>query len=155
VELLCNREMLNKNKQNSIDFFKDKCRQHNLNITPQRVAIYRELIKSKNHPDSEDIFRRIKNTFPEISLDTVYRTLSKFAKIGLVHLVEGYGEAKRYDPDINNHHHFRCRKCNRIIDFHDESYDDFRIPRAFQKNFHVTNVKVLLEGTCDKCTKKT
>lgn len=134
--------------------FRNKCRQHNLNITPQRVAIYEELIKSKNHPDSEDIFRGIKNIFSEISLDTVYRTLSKFAEIGLIHLVEGYGEAKRYDPDTNNHHHFRCRQCNKIVDFHNESYDNLSVPRAFQKNFKVTNVKILLEGTCDECIKK-
>jgi len=135
-------------------FFREKCRQHNLNITPQRVVIYKELIKSKNHPDSEDIFRRIRSIFPEISLDTVYRTLSKFAEIGLVNLVEGYGEAKRYDPNTNNHHHFRCRKCNMIYDFHDESYNNLKIPRAFRKNFMVTNVKIILEGTCDKCAKK-
>ncbi len=135
-------------------FFKDRCKQHNLNITPQRIAVYQELIKSKNHPNSEDIFKRIKNIFPEISLDTVYRTLSKFAEIGLVHLVEGYGEAKRYDPDINEHHHFRCSKCNKIVDFRDESYDNLRVPKAFQKNFKVTNVKIILEGICDKCIKK-
>jgi Fur family peroxide stress response transcriptional regulator len=135
-------------------FFRDRCKQHNLNITPQRVAIYQELIKSKNHPDSEDIFKKIKNTFSEISLDTVYRTLSTFAEIGLIHLVEGYGEAKRYDPDINNHHHFRCRQCNKIVDFHDESYNSLRVPRLFQKNFKVTNVKIILEGTCDECIKK-
>ncbi len=135
-------------------FFKDRCRQHNLNITPQRAAIYQELIKSNNHPDSEDIFRRTRNIFPEISLDTVYRTLSKFAEIGLIHLVEGYGEVKRYDPDINNHHHFRCRQCNKIVDFHDESYDNLRIPKAFQKNFKVANVKIILEGTCNECIKK-
>jgi Fur family transcriptional regulator, peroxide stress response regulator len=134
--------------------FRDRCRQHNLNITPQRVAVYEELIKLKNHPDSEDIFKRIKNIFPEISLDTVYRTLSKFAEIGLVHVVEGYGEAKRYDTDTNNHHHFRCSGCNKIVDFHDENYDNLRVPRIFQKNFKVANVKIILEGTCDECIKK-
>jgi Fur family peroxide stress response transcriptional regulator len=134
--------------------FRDRCKQHRLNITPQRVAIYEELIKSKNHPDSEDIFGRIKNIFPEISLDTVYRTLSKFAEIGLVHVVEGYGEAKRYDTNTNNHHHFRCRQCNKIMDFHDESYDNLKVPKAFQKNFKVTNVKIILEGICDECIKK-
>jgi Fur family peroxide stress response transcriptional regulator len=146
--------MLNKNKYDSIALFRDRCKQHNLNITPQRVAIYEELIKSRNHPDSDDIFRRVRNIFPDISIDTVYRTLSKFAEIGLVHLVEGYGEAKRYDSDINNHHHFRCRECNKIVDFRDERYDNLRIPKAFQKNFKVTNVKIILEGTCDECTKK-
>jgi Fur family peroxide stress response transcriptional regulator len=146
--------MLSRKKQNSMAFFRDKCKQHCLNITPQRVAIYQELIKSKNHPDSEDIFRRIKNTFPEISLDTIYRTLSKFAEIGLVHLVEGYGESKRYDPNTDNHHHFRCSRCNKIVDFYDENYDRLKVPKAFQKNFKVTNIKIVLEGMCDECVKK-
>lgn len=123
-------------------------------MTPQRIAIYQELIKSKDHPDSEDIYERIKNVFPDISLDTVYRTLSKFAEIGVVHIVEGYGEAKRYDPDTNKHHHFRCQKCNKIVDFHDVSYDNLKIPRALQNNFSVTNIKVVLEGTCNECIRK-
>lgn len=147
--------MLNKKKQNSMTFFRDRCKQHSLNITPQRVAIYEELIESKNHPDSEDIFRKVRTIFPDISLDTVYRTLSKFAEIGLAHVVEGYGEAKRYDPDINNHHHFRCRRCNKIVDFHDKSYDGLKVPRVFQKNYKVTNVKIILEGMCDECMRKT
>jgi len=145
--------MSNKNKQELVALFRHRCKQHNLNMTPQRVAIYEELIKSKDHPDSDDIFNRVKKGFPNISLDTVYRTLSKFAEIGVVHLVEGYGEAKRYDPDTNKHHHFRCQKCNKIVDFHDKSFDNLRIPKSLQKDFRITNVKVLLEGVCNECVK--
>jgi len=146
--------MLKKNEQDLIALFRDRCKQHNLNMTPQRVAIYHELIKSKNHPDSIDILERVKNVFPDISLDTVYRTLSKFAEIGIIHLVEGYGEAKRYDPDTSKHHHLRCQKCNKIVDFHDESFDNLSIPKSVKKSFSVTNVKVILEGTCNECIKK-
>jgi Fur family peroxide stress response transcriptional regulator len=146
--------MLDKNKQNSMALFKNRCKRYNLNVTPQRIAIYQELIKAKNHPDAEDVFERIKTILPEISLDTVYRTLAKFTEIGLINLVEGYGEAKRYDPDTGNHHHFRCRKCNKIVDFQNKTYDNLKIPKTFQRNFKVTNVKVLLEGTCDKCARK-
>jgi len=146
--------MLQKSKKDLIALFRKRCKQHNLNMTPQRIAIYEELIKSKNHPDSDDIFEKVKNVFPDISLDTVYRTLSKFAEIGVVHLVEGYGEPKRYDPDTNKHHHFRCQKCNRIVDFYDVKYDNLKIPTALQKNFSVTNVKVILEGTCNECIRK-
>lgn len=145
--------MLDENK-NPTALFRDICRQHNLSVTPQRIAIYKELIKTENHPNAEDIFKRVKNIFPEISLDTVYRTLSKFAEIGLVSLVEGYGETKRYDPKTDKHHHFRCNKCNKIVDFQNKTYDNLKVPRAFQKNFKVTNVKVLLEGVCNECTKK-
>jgi Fur family peroxide stress response transcriptional regulator len=131
--------------------FREKCRAHNLSITPQRVAIYTELAKSKEHPCAEDVFERVRRTFPDISLDTVYRTLTTFAEIGIVNIVEGYGEAKRYDPDVTAHHHFRCKKCNKIVDFHDNSYDSLRVPRSFRKGFKVTGIKVVLEGLCNEC----
>jgi len=146
--------MIQNNKEDLIALFRDRCKEHNLNMTPQRVAIYEELIKAKNHPYSEDVFEKVRNVFPDISLDTVYRTLSTFAKIGVVNIVEGYGEAKRYDPDVNPHHHFRCRRCNNIVDFNDQSYDNLKVPKAFRKNFRVNNVKVILEGVCDKCVKR-
>jgi len=146
--------MSGKNGQNLVDSFRLKCKQHHLNITPQRVAIYQELNKSKDHPNSDDIYERVKKSFPDISLDTVYRTLLKFTEIGIINIVEGYGEAKRYDPDTNPHHHLRCQKCNKIIDFHYEGYDNLRIPSSLQKDFNITNVKVVLEGICSECAKK-
>jgi Fur family peroxide stress response transcriptional regulator len=146
--------MLNKDRQELIDSLRIKCKQHNLNMTPQRVAIYQQLINSKDHPDSDEVFQGVKESFPDISLDTVYRTLSKFAEIGIIHLVEGYGEAKRYDPDISKHHHLRCQKCNKIIDFNYEGYDNLRIPKSLQKKFKIKNVKVILEGICDECVNK-
>lgn len=146
--------MLQKNNKELMAEFRERCKKHNLNITPQRVAIYEQLIKSQDHPCSEDIFERVRKVFADISLDTVYRTLTTFAEMGLVHIVEGYGEVKRYEPDINPHHHFRCLVCNNIVDFHNESYDSLKIPKQFQKNFNVSNVKVVLEGKCARCTEK-
>ncbi len=146
--------MLKKNKADSITIFRDKCKQHNLSMTPQRMAIYEKLIGSKNHPCSEEIYDKVRGVFPDISLDTVYRTLSTFAEIGVVDIVEGYGEAKRYDPDVSCHHHFRCRQCNNIVDFHNDSYDNLEIPKEFRKNFKVTNLRIVLEGTCGKCAKR-
>jgi Fur family peroxide stress response transcriptional regulator len=131
--------------------FRRRCRSHGLSVTPQRVAIYRETAKSREHPRCEDIFKKVRRRFPDISLDTVYRTLSTFAEMGIVNVVEGYGEAKRYDPDTTAHHHFRCRKCNTIIDFHDKGYDGLEIPRNFRKGFEVSSIKVVLEGLCDRC----
>jgi Fur family peroxide stress response transcriptional regulator len=131
--------------------FRDKCRANELSITPQRVAIYTEMTKSKKHPSAEDVFEKVRKVFPDISLDTVYRTLSTFAEIGIINVVEGYGEARRYDPDLTAHHHFRCRKCNKIVDFHDEGYDKLQVPKMFHKGYDVKNVKVVLEGLCNKC----
>lgn len=141
-------------KDESLDFFRKKCRENNLKVTPQRIVIFRELLKSKDHPHAEALYQRVKKIIPDISLDTVNRTLLTFSRIGLVKNVEGYGKPRRYDPDLKNHHHFRCLSCNSIIDFEHKPYDDITIPGTIEKVFTVTNKKVLLEGYCDKCGQK-
>ena len=134
--------------------FRHKCKEHNLRITPQRSAIYKELIKSKDHPSASTIFNQVREIFPDISFDTVNRTLLTFAEIGIVSAVEGYGEPKRFDPNTELHHHFRCIKCNKIIDFRHKFFDKIKIPQDIQKQFTVLSKRVLLEGICDKCVKK-
>lgn len=141
-------------KNYSLSFFREKCKENNLKITPQRIVIYRELLKSKDHPNAEVLYERVKKVIPDISLDTVNRTLLTFARIGIVNIVEGNGEPRRFDPDTNNHHHFRCVNCKAIIDFDYKPYDDIIIPGAVKKRYSVLNKKVILEGYCDKCRKK-
>ena len=138
----------------SIDSFREKCKENNLKITPQRIVIYREMLKSKDHPNAEVLHERIKKIIPDISLDTVNRTLLTFSKIGIVKKLEGYGKPRRYDPNVENHHHFRCVTCNSLIDFDYRPYNDIVIPGDIKKRFSVLNKKALLEGYCDKCHKK-
>jgi Fur family peroxide stress response transcriptional regulator len=141
-------------KNVSMDFFRKKCRENDLKVTPQRIVIYEELIKSKDHPNAEVLFERVKKIFPDISLDTVNRTLLTLSQIGIVSIVEGNGEPRRFDPDIENHHHFRCVKCNTIIDFDYKLYDDIEVPEKINKKFTVLNKKILLQGYCNKCRNK-
>jgi Fur family transcriptional regulator, peroxide stress response regulator len=146
--------MINKADIDFTDHFQNKCKANNLKITPQRRAIYSEIVKAKNHPSVSAIFKEIRKIFPDISFDTVNRTLLTFNEIGIVSLVEGYGEPKRFDPDTKTHHHFRCTKCSDIIDIHHKSFDNIRIPQDIQKRFTVLNKKVVLEGVCERCGKK-
>jgi Fur family peroxide stress response transcriptional regulator len=142
---------LDQNKK--IDIFYRRSKEHGLKITPQRTAIYEELLKAKDHPTSDVIYKRIVRKIPNISFDTVNRTLLTFSKIGITNVVEGYGQAKRYDPDIALHHHFRCIQCGNIIDFHNREYDNITVPEEINKQFTVINKKVVLEGLCSKCRK--
>ncbi len=135
----------------SLDIFREKCKENKLKITPQRIVIYEELFRSKDHPNAEALYKKVKKIIPDISLDTVNRTLLTFSNIGIVKNVEGYGEPRRYDPNIKNHHHFRCINCNSLIDFDYKPYDDIIIPRDIKKRFNVTSKKVLLEGYCNTC----
>ena len=138
----------------SPDLFKRKCSEYGLRITPQRVVIYEQLANAKDHPSAETIFKKVRKNLPNISFDTVYRTLLSFSKIGIVNLVEGYGETKRFEPNLHNHHHFRCIQCHKIIDFCNDLYDKLKIPEDIEKQFQVFNKRVVLEGLCKDCGKR-
>jgi Fur family peroxide stress response transcriptional regulator len=138
-------------KEEKLHYFKGICRQHGLSITPQRTAIYKELISSTEHPSAITIFHKVRKQYSNISLDTVHRTLVTFCKIGLAKVVEGSGDPKRFDPNLEPHHHFRCLSCGEIIDFRDESYDALEIPGEIKEKVVVLGKKVLLEGFCDQC----
>jgi Fur family peroxide stress response transcriptional regulator len=134
--------------------FKGKCEEHGLKITPQRTVIYNEILHSREHPTANAIYEKVKVKLPNISFDTVNRTLLSFSKIGILDIVEGYGDPRRFDPDLEPHHHFRCVECSDIIDFKEKKFDDLDIPANVSKRFNVFHKKVLLEGLCDKCIKK-
>jgi Fur family peroxide stress response transcriptional regulator len=134
--------------------FYQRSKEHGLKITPQRTAIYEELLKAKDHPTADVIYKRIVKKIPNISFDTVNRTLLTFSKIGIINVVEGYGQAKRYDPDMDLHHHFRCIQCGSIIDVYNRVFDNITVPEEINKQFTVINKKVVLEGLCSKCRRR-
>jgi len=134
--------------------FYDKCAEYGLRITPQRTLIFDELSKAKDHPTAEAIYKRVRKKLPNISFDTVYRTLLSFTEMGIVNLVEGYSNQKRFDPNQDQHHHFRCIKCDTIHDFENEAYNDIAVPKAVQRKGVVINKRVVLEGICSKCKGK-
>lgn len=131
--------------------FEDVCHDHGLSITPQRAAIYKELINTTDHPSAMMIFKRVREYYPNISLDTVNRTLLKFHEIGLAKVIGSSGLPKSFDGNLKPHHHFRCIKCGKIIDFRYEDFDSLELPEEIRNKFLVTDKMVLLEGLCDEC----
>ena len=134
-----------------MDAFRAKCRQLGLKITPQRIAVYRALIASKEHPSAEMVFRKVRKVFPNISLDTVNRTLLTLVQIGTAFVVEGSGDVKRFDAGLQPHQHFKCVKCKRIFDFHYKPFDDIPVPKTISEKFTVLRKTVYFEGICDSC----
>jgi len=137
-----------------MEAFERKCRKAGLKITPQRVAIYKVLVRSKEHPSTEMVYKRVKRVLPSISLDTVNRTLLTLSEIGAAFVVEGTGDAKRFDGNMENHQHFKCVKCKRIVDFYHEPFENIRVPVSIGKQFKVLRKSVYFEGICDICRKK-
>ena len=147
----------NDSKLSSVDveakvrWFIGLCRESCLKVTPQRIAIYRELVGSDRHPSAEMLYENLKPVMPTLSFDTVNRTLLTFSKIGAAFIVEGSGDARRFDAGLENHQHFKCIRCKRIVDFHHEPFDEIELPSAVAGKFTVLKKTVYLEGICDVC----
>jgi Fur family peroxide stress response transcriptional regulator len=137
-----------------MDGFIARCRTRGLKVTPQRVAIYKALIGTQEHPSAETLHRKIKKLYPRISLDTVNRTLLTLAEIDAASVVEGSGDVRRFDGRPEKHQHFKCIKCKRIVDFHHEAFDRVRVPADISKRFTILRKTVYLEGICDLCRRR-
>lgn len=133
--------------------FQQLCRTQGMRITPQRMAVYRELISTAEHPSVEWVFRRVRKVYPTISFDTVNRTLLTLVSMGAAFVVEGTGETKRFDGSNESHQHFRCVKCRRIVDFHHEPFENIDTPPAIS-GFRILRKTVYFEGVCDRCEGK-
>lgn len=134
-----------------MDWFIGLCRSSGLRVTPQRIAIYQELAGSEKHPSAEMLYESLKPNMPTLSFDTVNRTLLTFSQIGAAFIVEGSGDARRFDAGLEKHQHFKCVKCKRIVDFHHEPFDEIELPSGVAEKFTVLRKTVYLEGICDTC----
>ncbi len=131
--------------------FTDLCKKIGLRVTPQRIEIYKELINTDEHPSAETLYAKVRKTFPNISFDTVNRTLLTLSEIGAAFIVEGSGDVRRFDGGMENHQHFKCIKCKRIVDFHHKPFDIIRLPASIDNKYTVLRKSVYLEGICDSC----
>lgn len=125
-------------------------REHGVQVTYQRLAIYQMLYYSKEHPSAEVVYQAVRKRFPMISLGTVYKTLEKFHEVGLVQKVSPLTDVTRYDATIDSHQHLVCLKCHSIRDCHDPSPEkDFRSME--RGGFKVLSRQVLFHGYCADC----
>ncbi len=115
-----NNEMI----QERVNEFIDRSKDLGIKVTPQRIAIYRELASTDQHPSTETIYKKIKDYYPNISLTTVYRTLETFEKLGLISVVNVLYNAARYDANLSPHHHIVCTECKKVEDVYDESHNN-------------------------------
>jgi len=124
-------------------------REHGLQVTYQRLAIYQALYFTKEHPSAEVIYQHVKKRFPMISLGTVYKTLEKFYEVGLIQKVSPITEVARYDAITGAHHHMVCLECQSIQDA--GMVDGPKVSIPDQNGFEVLRQQVVLQGYCPAC----
>ena len=77
-----------------------------LRMTRQRQEVYRTLLQQRNHPTANDVFMRVKDRLPQISLATVYNCLEALVQHGIIRQVNFDRESSRYCPNLSEHGHF-------------------------------------------------
>lgn len=131
--------------------FAEICRSEGLKATHQRTEVYRELARTREHPDAETIYRRVRRRIPSISLDTVYRTLRLLEGKGVISRVGALGERARFDANLDRHHHFVCRQCGLVRDFYSPMLDTLPIPKQASDIGRIDAMQVEFRGRCAEC----
>ncbi|MBW4465403.1 MAG: transcriptional repressor [Pegethrix bostrychoides GSE-TBD4-15B] len=129
-----------------IQALKDK----GLRVTPQRFAVYANLLNRMDHPTAEDILSELNQNAPISSQATVYSSLQALADVGLVREVLLEAGVCRYDANMQPHHHFRCRCCGRIEDIAWDQIQGITLS-GFRRGLQVEAYEVTVQGTCDCC----
>jgi len=137
-----------------VNSFINRCKKLGIKVTPQRIAIYKELVDTTEHPSTEGIFRKIRSYYPNISLTTIYRTLETFEKLGLISVVNILYNAARYDANLEPHHHLVCVVCKKVEDFYDDSLANLNIPKEALLDYRLLGYTVQINGICTECHKK-
>jgi Fur family transcriptional regulator, peroxide stress response regulator len=140
--------MIPEDKVDYIDFLKKS----GFKVTPQRLGILEFLKGNKSHPTADMVYKGIRKKIPNVSFNTVYTTLMKFAEMDIIKTVEGKGGSKRFDPDIAEHGHFVCLKCGRVEDFPYTGDIGKLIPSSYLKKS--VSKRIQVEGYCEKCSEK-
>lgn len=123
-----------------------------LKTSKQRQAILNELCSRCDHPTAEQIYFKLKDQYPSLSLATVYRNLKLLEENNIVMRIP-CPEADRFDGKTKQHYHMTCLNCSQIVDLeveNDEQID--AIPKAFGGK--ITGHSLMYYGYCEKCTKE-
>ncbi len=121
-----------------------------LRVTPQRFAVYANLLNRQDHPTAEAILHDLNQDAPTSSQATVYLTLQALRDAGLVREVLLEQGGCRYDANIQPHHHFRCRCCGKIEDIAWNAFEGIGF-KQIRSGLKVDNYEVTVSGLCDRC----
>lgn len=120
-----------------------------LRYSHQREMIYNYLKTSCEHPSADMVYEELRSKIPNLSLGTVYRNLKLLEELGKVKKVTTVNNFERYDAMVDEHVHFVCNECGKVIDMPILISD-------LKKTYNNTENEVewaslILGGTCSSC----
>ena len=126
----------------------EKCLAKGVKLTEQRKIIAKVMSSSKDHPDVDELYKRVSNIDPKISIATVYRTIKLFADEGIVtkHGFKGGGKARYEELSESHHDHLIDIKTGEIIEFVDDEIEELQKKIAEKFGYELVDHKLELYG---------
>jgi Fur family transcriptional regulator, iron response regulator len=119
-------------------------RQHDIQPTPQRLAVAMCILSAKAHPTAEQVWAHVKRACPTVSRATVYNSLNLFVEKGLVTTQNITDGAVVYEPRTEAHHHFIDERTGKVYDI---PWEAIKVAGAQSlAGFEVHEYQVILRG---------
>ena len=140
-----------------MSIIEEKCKQKGVRLTDQRKVIAKilseskEVYGSKDHPDVDELHKRVTAFDDKISIATVYRTVKLFEESGILTKHEFKGGKARYEELNEGHHdHLIDVKSGEIIEFVDEEIEKLQKKVAEKYGYTLVDHKLELYGVKKK-----
>ncbi len=136
-------------KQQVLTILKDR----GYKFTPQRREIIEKLVKGGEPLSVKELLEQLRDKFPELSPDTVYRTLKVLCNLGIVCTIGHQGKkTTRYKISVGlHHHHLVCISCGRSFCMAYCPMEGIARTLAQQANFKVVEHAFEILGYCSDC----
>ena len=124
-----------------------KCIAKGVKLTDQRKIIAKVMSESNDHPDVDELYKRVLKIDSKISIATVYRTVKLFEEFGILAKHEFKGGKARYEQLNESHHdHLIDIKSGEIIEFVDQEIEKLQKKVAEKYGYDLVDHKLELYG---------
>ncbi|MCD8020886.1 MAG: transcriptional repressor [Clostridiales bacterium] len=117
----------------------------------QREAILQCVLSHHDHPTADDIYMEVRESFPNISLGTVYRNLSLLTKLGKIQKIASDDRTDHFDRVDMPHSHFICDACGCLLDIPYYPDSDYFEERNESFDGEIRECDIVFRGLCKDC----
>jgi Fur family ferric uptake transcriptional regulator len=129
----------------------DKCEQKGVRLTDQRRLIAKAMSQSSDHPDVDELHKRVSKIDEKVSIATVYRTVKLFEESGIIEKHDFKDGKARYEQSPDTHHdHLIDVNTGEIVEFVDEEIEKLQNKVAEKLGYKLVDHRLELYGTKTK-----